>query len=320
MFCTECGAAVSEGARFCPACGASTTFGTVATAMPAPPSAPVERTRPGAVTLLAVLKGVASFFWLLAAGFWTIAWQTAPEGGPVSGVIACFCLALCFLSAWCAFGLWALKPSGRVLQIVLSFIGAVIGFPFGSIVSILILIYMFQPGVRVLFSGRPVESLSRAEGEQMLAVSRSGLASAIAVAVVAMVLLVPVAGIIAAIAIPNFLNAVDRGKQKRTMADIRSIAVAVEAFAADHEQRYPVADSAAALAEQLAPKYIPVVPAMDGWEHPLQVESTAERYVIWSFGKDGVGATCEKAVTTAFNDEICLENGQFVRYPSGTQE
>jgi Tfp pilus assembly major pilin PilA len=190
------------------------------------------------VTLLAVLKGVTSFFWLLVAAFWTIAWQTAPEGGPVAGAITVFALLLSVLAAWCAYGLWTLSPSGRVLQIALSLIGLVVGFPIGSIVSILILIYMFQPGVRLLFSRRPVASLTREEGEQMLAVSRSGLASAIAIAVVAAVLLVPVAGIMAAIAIPNLLNAIDRGKQKRTMADIRSIGTAIEQYAAEHEHRY----------------------------------------------------------------------------------
>ena len=35
-------------------------------------------------------------------------------------------------------------------------------------------------------------------------------------------------GIIAAIAIPNLLNAIDRGKQKRTMADMKALAVALD--------------------------------------------------------------------------------------------
>ena len=48
-----------------------------------------------------------------------------------------------------------------------------------------------------------------------------------------LLIVVAIIGIIAAIAIPNLLNAIDRGKQKRTMADIRSIGTAVEAYAVD---------------------------------------------------------------------------------------
>src|SRR5437762_10551472 len=43
---------------------------------------------------------------------------------------------------------------------------------------------------------------------------------------------VAIIGILAAIAIPNLLTATQRSKQRRTMADIRSLAVAAEAYAA----------------------------------------------------------------------------------------
>ncbi|MBZ5641051.1 MAG: prepilin-type N-terminal cleavage/methylation domain-containing protein, partial [Acidobacteriia bacterium] len=49
-----------------------------------------------------------------------------------------------------------------------------------------------------------------------------------------LLIVVAIIGIIAAIAIPNLLNAIDRGKQKRTMADIRSIGTAVESYAIDN--------------------------------------------------------------------------------------
>jgi len=308
MHCTQCGAEVPDGARFCAACGAN-TFGTTAT---------VARTRPLAVTLLAILKILTSLGWLLIALLFTFAWQGGPGKEVAFAIVGAIFLAIALVAALCAYGLWTLRPWGRVLQIAFSCLGLILGFPIGTVISILILVYMFQPGVKVLFSGRPVASLSRAESEQLLALSKSGAATGMAIALVAAFLFVPLAGIMAAIAIPNFLNAVDRGKQKRTMADIRSIGTAVEAFRLQ-KNAYPDAETIGDLGAALAPEYIEVMPPTDGWQHPLQVESNGEHYLIYSFGKDGTGTSCENALTTTFDDQICFADGEFVRSPEGTQ-
>lgn len=138
------------------------------------------------------------------------------------------------------------------------------------------------------------------------------------VLIVAVVLvgMVVVAGIVAAIAIPNLLNAVDRGKQKRTLADLRGIATAVESYAVDFDA-YPVADSTADLAAALVPTYIKALPAQDGWGHTFRVSSDGESYQLASPGKDGVFETCERGQTTRFDDDICFADGHFVRYPEG---
>ncbi|HJQ96778.1 MAG TPA: type II secretion system protein GspG [Candidatus Polarisedimenticolaceae bacterium] len=307
MHCTQCGAAVPDGARFCATCGANTIATTPA----------VVRTRPVAVTLLAVLKIFTSLGWLLIALLFTFAWG-GPAKEPAFGVIGAVFLAISLLAALCAYGLWTLKPWGRFLQIAFSCLGLIVGFPIGTVISILILIYMFQPGVRLLFSGRPIESLSAAEAHQLLALSKSGMATAVVVAAVGAFLFVPLAGIMAAIAIPNLLNAIDRGKQKRTMIDIRSIGTAMEAYRLDRNA-YPVAETIGDLSAALSPVYVKAMPTTDGWQHPLQVQVTDEHYLIYSFGKDGTGTSCEDGETTAFVDQICFVDGDFVRYPSGSQ-
>ena len=48
-----------------------------------------------------------------------------------------------------------------------------------------------------------------------------------------LLIVVVIIGIIAAIAIPNLLNAVQRGKQKRSMSDMRALATAIEAYAVE---------------------------------------------------------------------------------------
>ena len=134
-----------------------------------------------------------------------------------------------------------------------------------------------------------------------------------------LLIVVAIIGIIAAIAIPNLLNAIDRGKQKRTMADMRSIGTAVESYAVDNNV-YPVAASAATLQGLVQPLYIKTMPTTDGWNNTIQVAAVTTQYTIYSMGKDGSGSTCTAATTTTFNDEICFINGQFLRYPAGSQQ
>src|SRR5450755_3312548 len=55
-----------------------------------------------------------------------------------------------------------------------------------------------------------------------------------------LLIVIAIIGILAAIAIPNLLNAVQRGKQKRTMADMRSMATAIGSYNADYNA-YPAA-------------------------------------------------------------------------------
>jgi general secretion pathway protein G len=131
-------------------------------------------------------------------------------------------------------------------------------------------------------------------------------------------MLLAIVAIIAAIAIPNFLNAVDRGKQKRTMADVRSIGAALESYSVD-QRAYPVAASVDDLREPLVPKYIKSLPEKDGWGRPLQVASTAEGYQLVSFGKDGVPQGCDGGSTSAFSADICFADGEFTQWPEGIQ-
>src|SRR5690606_38076410 len=54
-----------------------------------------------------------------------------------------------------------------------------------------------------------------------------------------LLIVVAIIAILAAIAVPNFLEAQTRSKVSRTKADLRSIAVALEAYAVD-QTKYPV--------------------------------------------------------------------------------
>ena len=53
-----------------------------------------------------------------------------------------------------------------------------------------------------------------------------------------LLIVIAIIGILAAIAIPNLLNAVQRGKQKRSMSDMRTLATAIESYAVDLAVRH----------------------------------------------------------------------------------
>jgi general secretion pathway protein G len=128
-----------------------------------------------------------------------------------------------------------------------------------------------------------------------------------------------VIGIIAAMTIPNLLAAIDKGKQKRTMADMRSIGTAVEAYSVDNG-RYPVASDASTLALAISSNFVKVMPERDGWDHSYVVNSETTAYTVFSSGKDGAPSGCVIGTqTTQFNQDICFSHGQFIQYPVGPQ-
>ena len=138
-----------------------------------------------------------------------------------------------------------------------------------------------------------------------------------------LLIVVAIIGIIAAIAIPNLLNAIDRGKQKRTMADIRSIGTAVESYAVDNN-KYPMSWSnatAATMATSVAPIYIKTVPTTDGWNNAWHADSnaTGTTYTLQSYAKDGADNTDTAGTTTDFNCDIVFSGGQYFTWPQGTQ-
>ena len=144
--------------------------------------------------------------------------------------------------------------------------------------------------------------------------------------------LIAILGILAAIAIPNFMTATERSKQKRTMADMRMVATAVEAYATDANQ-YPKASSVDELRSMLAPTYIREVPSLDGWMHPLRYEAwssgeqsgepSLDRYALGSGGKDGVFEKeslqeYSDGEVTGFDRDLVFANSSFVQYPAGS--
>ncbi len=129
-------------------------------------------------------------------------------------------------------------------------------------------------------------------------------------------------GIIAAIAIPNLLSAVNRGRQKRSMADIRTLGTALEAYAVDNNSYPPDITSAEELESLLCPMYLAGLPARDGWNEPFGISTASDgsSYQIISYGSDLAPGPDTGQYEEGFSDfdlDIIYQNGYFVQYPQG---
>ena len=142
--------------------------------------------------------------------------------------------------------------------------------------------------------------------------------------VAAAFVIVAIIGILAAIAVPNLLTAMQRAKQKRTRADMRTIASALDTYGTEHDrEEYPQGATAEVLRPYLQPKYVETLPAIDGWGHPLRYTPLPNRgYAIASSGKDGAFQhdsldEYTSGTTQHFDCDIVFANGEFMQYPDG---
>ncbi|MGZ8781220.1 MAG: type IV pilin protein [Thermoanaerobaculia bacterium] len=144
-----------------------------------------------------------------------------------------------------------------------------------------------------------------------------------------LLVVVAIIGILASIAIANYLNALARARQKRTMADIRTIAIAWEqrnaekgSYAAAGFSFPTAAVTYGTLDAALTPSYIQKLPPYDGWGRPFEFAVEDRIYAIRSSGRDGIyeGTDYE---ATAFDNPDCdivYSNGRFVRWPAEVQQ
>lgn len=134
-------------------------------------------------------------------------------------------------------------------------------------------------------------------------------------------------------------------RRKQTMADMRTLSMAWEAYATDHNsysvdafrgpndvQQATEFDKLHAvrivdLERALSPTYVRKLPRNDGWGKPFDVrtggydkEGRAAFYAIRSAGKDRLfeRGPYELKTITSLDSDLILADGTFVRYPDAT--
>ncbi|HLF56159.1 MAG TPA: prepilin-type N-terminal cleavage/methylation domain-containing protein [Thermoanaerobaculia bacterium] len=162
-----------------------------------------------------------------------------------------------------------------------------------------------------------------------------------------LLIVVAIIGIIAAILIPNLIDALQKAKQKRTMADMRNVGTAMFSFITDAASAgaagaktwdpsayatMPYTDVLSTLYPTETFFYMKEVPAKDGWKNSYQYGFEASGnvlapniFAIVSGGNDGsVTAWPSTALTvgpftpTDYGQDLVWADGFFVRWPGSS--
>jgi prepilin-type N-terminal cleavage/methylation domain-containing protein len=153
-----------------------------------------------------------------------------------------------------------------------------------------------------------------------------------------LLIVIAIIGILAAILIPNLLDAMEKAKQKRTVADMRLTGTAMFSWLSDEvgaaaagaavtqvdiSQYTPI--DLSALQALLVPQYIEIIPVLDGWKTPysyyLNTASPLNQQVmaIGSGGRDSSTVSGIYSVggfdPTDYDQDLVWADGFFVRWP-----
>jgi type II secretion system protein G len=157
-----------------------------------------------------------------------------------------------------------------------------------------------------------------------------------------LLIVIAIIGIIAAMLIPNLLDALQKAKQKRTMGDMRVTGTAMFSWLTDQSAaaaagatassvdltQYGPQLQASDLDAVLVSQYIQSIPRLDGWKSPFQYYLRTDNphaqqvMAIRSLGRDKT-ADGDKYTVTAFDPtdydrDVVWADGFMVRFPAKT--
>jgi len=154
-----------------------------------------------------------------------------------------------------------------------------------------------------------------------------------------LLIVVAIIGIIAALLIPNLLDALQKAKQKRTMGDARNVGTAAFSWLTDQvsaasagatwaaSQWAGTCSTAACWEAQLVSQYIQEVPSADGWKHTytynMNTVNPLASHVLFICSKGRDGAGCSSGTVGGFNPtnydaDIVWGDGYFLQWPQKT--
>lgn len=139
---------------------------------------------------------------------------------------------------------------------------------------------------------------------------------------VELVVVCAVIGIVAAIAIPNLINAIERGRQARTVGDLRGLGTGIAMYQQDFVN-YPVVSDWVEVAaiEGSLEAYMSGYNDSDGWRRSFMYLSDGNAYTLVSYGMNGsADLPWTMGPIHAFDEDVVVNNGVFIQWPAGVQQ
>lgn len=139
-----------------------------------------------------------------------------------------------------------------------------------------------------------------------------------------LLIVVAIIGVVAAIAIPNLMVAIQKGKQKATIGDMKSMGTAIGAYFTTMGMAPDAADIAGL--NYLEPHFVKKVVKRDGWNYlwhylPSGNGAFPDHYSLGSGGKNGAFTWAHAPgnyiciAISDFEGDIIFSDGQFTYAP-----
>jgi type II secretion system protein G len=132
-----------------------------------------------------------------------------------------------------------------------------------------------------------------------------------------LLIVVAIIGIVAAIAIPSLQQAIEKAKQRGTMADMRMLGQGVNMYQID-ESIFPASATPMPTLQTMLQKYAKSrPPTKDRWARFMNYTSDGRSwYSIESYGRDGIdGVDITPLTKLQFELDLVYASGQFTASP-----
>ncbi len=147
--------------------------------------------------------------------------------------------------------------------------------------------------------------------------SKSGPRGERGFTLIELLITVAVIGILSAIAMVNFRNSLDRGRQMQSMTNMRNLATALEGYQTDYSYLPANGISAEELNTVLKGRLFTDPGTLDGWRHGIEYTAGPKHYTLRSYGRDGVlgPEDISAATRNQFENDLVLCDGIFTSSP-----